>query len=114
MPASDQNEFSHAARPYLLRHATDPMHWRLRGEAALLEAKALRPLARLNASLASVLAVSWEIQTAPSMGRCRYAIAPHAGGEVAPVSEAGPHKFTPGAMSRVMIDDCSADGRPRQ
>jgi len=36
------------------------------------------------------------------------------GAEVTPVSEAGPYKFTPGAMSRAMIDDYSAEVRPKQ
>ncbi len=36
------------------------------------------------------------------------------GAEVTPVSEAGPNTFTPGAMSRAMIDDYSAEVRPKQ
>jgi branched-chain amino acid aminotransferase len=36
------------------------------------------------------------------------------GAEVTPVSEAGPYNFTPGAMSRAMIDDYSAEVRPKQ
>src|SRR5450631_3885043 len=36
------------------------------------------------------------------------------GAEVTPVSEAGPYKFTPGAISRAMIDDYSAEVRPKQ
>jgi branched-chain amino acid aminotransferase len=36
------------------------------------------------------------------------------GAEVTPVSEAGSYKFTPGAMSRAMIDDYSAEVRPKQ
>lgn len=36
------------------------------------------------------------------------------GAEVTPVSETGPYKFTPGAISRAMIDDYSAEVRPRQ
>jgi branched-chain amino acid aminotransferase len=36
------------------------------------------------------------------------------GAEVTPVSEAGPYKFAPGAMSRAMIDDYSAEVRPKQ
>ncbi len=36
------------------------------------------------------------------------------GVEVTPVREAGPYKFTPGAMSRALIDDYSAEGRPKQ
>ena len=36
------------------------------------------------------------------------------GAEVTPVSEAGPYKFTPSAMSRALIDDYSAEVRPKQ
>jgi branched-chain amino acid aminotransferase len=36
------------------------------------------------------------------------------GAEVTPVSETGPYKFTPGAISRAMIDDYSAEVRPKQ
>jgi branched-chain amino acid aminotransferase len=36
------------------------------------------------------------------------------GAEVTPVSGAGPYKFTPGAISRAMIDDYSAEVRPKQ
>ncbi len=36
------------------------------------------------------------------------------GAEITPVSEAGAHTFTPGAMSRAMIDDYSAEVRPKQ
>jgi branched-chain amino acid aminotransferase len=36
------------------------------------------------------------------------------GAEVTSVSEAGPCKFTPGAISRAMIDDYSAEVRPKQ
>jgi branched-chain amino acid aminotransferase len=36
------------------------------------------------------------------------------GAEVTPVSEAGPYNFTPGTMSRAMIDDYSAEVRPKQ
>jgi branched-chain amino acid aminotransferase len=36
------------------------------------------------------------------------------GAEVTPVSEAGPYTFTPGAMSRALIDDYSAEVRPKQ
>jgi branched-chain amino acid aminotransferase len=36
------------------------------------------------------------------------------GAEVTPVSEAGPYSFTPGAMSRALIDDYSAEVRPKQ
>jgi branched-chain amino acid aminotransferase len=36
------------------------------------------------------------------------------GAEVTPVSEAGPYKFTPGAISRALIDDYSAEVRPKQ
>lgn len=36
------------------------------------------------------------------------------GAEVTPVSGAGPYTFTPGAMSRALIDDYSAEVRPRQ
>ena len=36
------------------------------------------------------------------------------GAEVTPVSEAGPYKFTPGAISRAMIDDYTAEVRPKQ
>ena len=41
MPASSQNELSHAASPYLLQHAKNPVHWRIWGEVALREAQAL-------------------------------------------------------------------------
>jgi branched-chain amino acid aminotransferase len=37
-----------------------------------------------------------------------------AGAEVTPVSEAGSYTFTPGAMSRALIDDYSAEVRPKQ
>lgn len=36
------------------------------------------------------------------------------GAEVTPVSGAGPYTFTPGAMSRALIDDYSAEVRPKQ
>jgi branched-chain amino acid aminotransferase len=36
------------------------------------------------------------------------------GAEVTPVSEAGPYNFMPGAMSRALIDDYSAEVRPKQ
>lgn len=36
------------------------------------------------------------------------------GAEVTPVSEAGPYKFTPGAISRALIDDYTAEVRPKQ
>jgi branched-chain amino acid aminotransferase len=36
------------------------------------------------------------------------------GAEVTPVSEIGPYKFTPGAISRAMIDDYSAEVQPKQ
>ena len=36
------------------------------------------------------------------------------GAEITPVSDAGPYTFTPGAMSRAMIDDYSAEVRPKQ
>jgi branched-chain amino acid aminotransferase len=36
------------------------------------------------------------------------------GAEVTPVSEIGPYKFTPGTISRAMIDDYSAEVQPRQ
>jgi hypothetical protein len=36
------------------------------------------------------------------------------GAEVTPVREMGPHSFTPGAMSRALIDDYSAAVRPKQ
>ncbi|MGH6812140.1 MAG: branched-chain amino acid aminotransferase [Methylocella sp.] len=36
------------------------------------------------------------------------------GAEVTPVCEAGPYAFTPGAISRAMIDDYSAEVRPKQ
>lgn len=36
------------------------------------------------------------------------------GAEVTPVSEIGPHKYMPGAISRAMIDDYSAEVRPKQ
>jgi uncharacterized protein YyaL (SSP411 family) len=38
---SASNELSHAASPYLLQHAKNPVHWRMWGEAALREAQAL-------------------------------------------------------------------------
>ncbi len=41
MSASGQNELCHAASPYLLQHANNPVHWRMWGEAALKEAQAL-------------------------------------------------------------------------
>jgi uncharacterized protein len=41
MPATSQNELSHAASPYLLQHANNPVHWRMWGEAALAEAQGL-------------------------------------------------------------------------
>ncbi len=41
MPASSQNELSHAASPYLLQHANNPVLWRMWGAAALAEAQAL-------------------------------------------------------------------------
>ncbi|MDQ6701740.1 MAG: thioredoxin domain-containing protein [Pseudomonadota bacterium] len=37
---SATNELSHAASPYLLQHAKNPVHWRMWGEAALREAQA--------------------------------------------------------------------------
>jgi uncharacterized protein len=37
---STGNELSHAASPYLLQHAKNPVHWRMWGEAALREAQA--------------------------------------------------------------------------
>ncbi|MDQ6702582.1 MAG: thioredoxin domain-containing protein [Pseudomonadota bacterium] len=37
---SAPNELSHAASPYLLQHAKNPVHWRMWGEAALREAQA--------------------------------------------------------------------------
>ncbi|MGA7384571.1 MAG: thioredoxin domain-containing protein, partial [Methylocella sp.] len=40
MPPSGQNELRHAASPYLLQHAKNPVHWRMWGEAALREAQA--------------------------------------------------------------------------
>ncbi|WP_036263650.1 branched-chain amino acid aminotransferase [Methylocapsa aurea] len=36
------------------------------------------------------------------------------GAEVTPVSEVGPYKFTPGALSRALIDDYSAEVQPKQ
>jgi branched-chain amino acid aminotransferase len=36
------------------------------------------------------------------------------GAEVTPVSEAGPYNFKPGAISRALIDDYSAEVRPKQ
>jgi branched-chain amino acid aminotransferase len=36
------------------------------------------------------------------------------GAEVTPVAEAGPYKFMPGVISRAMIDDYSAEVRPKQ
>jgi uncharacterized protein YyaL (SSP411 family) len=41
MSATEQNELRHAASPYLLQHAHNPVHWRMWGEAALKEAQAL-------------------------------------------------------------------------
>jgi uncharacterized protein YyaL (SSP411 family) len=35
------NELAHAASPYLLQHAQNPVHWRMWGDAALREAQAL-------------------------------------------------------------------------
>jgi branched-chain amino acid aminotransferase len=36
------------------------------------------------------------------------------GAEVTPVSEIGPYKFTPGTISRALIDDYSAEVQPKQ
>jgi branched-subunit amino acid aminotransferase/4-amino-4-deoxychorismate lyase len=36
------------------------------------------------------------------------------GAEVTPISEAGPYRFTPGTMSRALIDDYSAEVRPKR
>ncbi len=36
------------------------------------------------------------------------------GAEVTPVSEIGPHKFSPGALSRSFVEDYSAEVRPKQ
>jgi branched-chain amino acid aminotransferase len=36
------------------------------------------------------------------------------GAEVTPVSEIGPHKFTPGTISRTLIEDYSAEVQPRR
>jgi branched-chain amino acid aminotransferase len=36
------------------------------------------------------------------------------GAEVTPVSEIGPYKFTPKAISRALIDDYSAEVQPKQ
>jgi branched-chain amino acid aminotransferase len=36
------------------------------------------------------------------------------GAEVTPISEIGPYKFTPGAISRALIDDYSAEVQPKQ
>ncbi len=36
------------------------------------------------------------------------------GAEVTPVSEIGPHKFQPGALSRSFVEDYSAEVRPKQ
>lgn len=36
------------------------------------------------------------------------------GAEVTPVSEIGPYKFTPGALSRSFVEDYSAEVKPRQ
>ncbi|WP_297297571.1 branched-chain amino acid aminotransferase [uncultured Methylovirgula sp.] len=36
------------------------------------------------------------------------------GAEVTPVSEIGPYKFTPGALSRAFVEDYSAEVRPKQ
>jgi len=40
MSATEQNELCHAASPYLLQHAHNPVHWRMWGERALGEAQA--------------------------------------------------------------------------
>jgi uncharacterized protein len=40
MSATEQNELCHAASPYLLQHAHNPVHWRMWGETALGEAQA--------------------------------------------------------------------------
>ena len=40
MSATEQNELRHAASPYLLQHAHNPVHWRMWGETALEEAQA--------------------------------------------------------------------------
>ncbi|HXW71659.1 MAG TPA: thioredoxin domain-containing protein [Methylocella sp.] len=40
MSGNGQNELRHAASPYLLQHAQNPVHWRMWGEAALQEAQA--------------------------------------------------------------------------
>jgi hypothetical protein len=34
--------------------------------------------------------------------------------KVTPVSEIGPYRFTPGAISRALIDDYSAEVQPKQ
>ncbi|HUI21210.1 MAG TPA: thioredoxin domain-containing protein [Methylocella sp.] len=39
MSETGQNELCHAASPYLLQHANNPVHWRMWGEAALKEAQ---------------------------------------------------------------------------
>jgi branched-chain amino acid aminotransferase len=36
------------------------------------------------------------------------------GAEVTPVSEIGPYRFTPGNMSRTLIEDYSAEVRPQR
>ena len=40
MSATEQNELCHAASPYLLQHAHNPVHWRMWSETALGEAQA--------------------------------------------------------------------------
>ena len=35
------------------------------------------------------------------------------GAEITPVSEIGPHRYTPGNMSRTMIEDYAAEVQPR-
>jgi uncharacterized protein YyaL (SSP411 family) len=41
MSVTGQNELHQAASPYLLQHASNPVHWRMWGEGALTEAQAL-------------------------------------------------------------------------
>jgi len=41
MLPTSRNELCHAASPYLLQHAENPVHWRMWGDAALREAQAL-------------------------------------------------------------------------
>ena len=47
-------------------------------------------------------------------GRARECFICGTGAEVTPVSEIGPHKFTPGAISRQMIEDYAAEVQPQR